>query len=112
MASSGGRSVLVRSPKDAVKFLLLLDLVGVDRKVLVADRPQIAPKAGVADQCLVALGELALQGGHDCGTIGGVLRRLLMVAANDVAPPSQLPRLCLLVDLLLAFAYHQRPDTQ
>ena len=44
--------------EDAVKFLLLFDLVGVDREMLVADRPQIAPKAGVADQCLVALGEL------------------------------------------------------
>src|SRR3974377_193221 len=105
MASSGVRSVLVRSTKDAVKFLLLLDLVGVDREVLVADRPQIAPKAGVADQCLFALGELALQRGHDCGTIGGVLRRLLMVAADDVAPPSQLHRLGPVVALLVVFGH-------
>ena len=31
--------------EDAVELLLLLDLVGVDREVLVADRLQVAPKA-------------------------------------------------------------------
>ena len=51
--------------EDAVELLLFLDLVGIDREVLIADRLQVAPKAGVADQRLVALGELPLQRGHD-----------------------------------------------
>ena len=45
--------------EDAVELSLLLDLVGIDCEVLVADRLEVAPKAGVADQRLVALGELA-----------------------------------------------------
>jgi hypothetical protein len=40
--------------EDAVELLLLLDLVEVDRKVLLADRLEIAPKAGVADQSLAS----------------------------------------------------------
>jgi hypothetical protein len=40
--------------EDAVEFFLLLDLVGIDGEVLVADRLEVAPKAGVADQRLVA----------------------------------------------------------
>ena len=76
--------------------------------MLVADRLQVAPKAGVADQCLVALGELALQRGHDRGAVGGILFRLLMIAADDVAPPRQRHRLGLVVDLLAALAHNQR----
>ena len=53
--------------------------------MLVADRLQVTAVAGVADQRLVALGELALQRGDDGSTIGGVLLGLLMVAADDVA---------------------------
>ena len=58
----------------------------IDRQVLVADRLQVAPKAGVADQRLVALGKLPLPRGDDRGPVGGILLRLLMVAADDVAP--------------------------
>ena len=76
--------------EDAVELLLLLDLVGIDREVLAADRLEVTPKAGVADQRLVALGELALQRGDDRGTIGGVFLRLLMVAADDVARPASI----------------------
>jgi hypothetical protein len=54
----------------------LLDLVGVDRKVLLADRLEVTPKTGVADQRLVAFGELALQYGHDRSAVGRILRRL------------------------------------
>src|SRR6195256_2505190 len=96
--------------EDAVELLLLLDLVGVDREVLVADRLQVAPKAGVADQRLVALGELALQRGHDRGTVGGVLLRLLAVATDDVASPRQQHRLRLVIDLLAALLHRQRHD--
>jgi hypothetical protein len=55
--------------EDAVELLLLLDLVGINREVLIADRLQVAPKAGVADQRLVAFGQLPLQRGEDCGAI-------------------------------------------
>src|SRR3974377_234976 len=94
--------------EDAVELLLLLDLVGVDRKVLLANRLEIAPEAGIADQCLVALGALALQCSHDRSPIGGVLGSLLMVAADDVAPSRQHDRLGLVIDLLAALLHHQR----
>ena len=61
-----------------MEVLLLLDLVGIDREVLIADRLQVAPKAGVADQRLVALGKLPLQRGDDRGPVGGILLRLLI----------------------------------
>ena len=48
-----------------VELLILLDLGEVDREVIVSDGLEVAPKARVANQRLVALGELALQGGHD-----------------------------------------------
>ncbi len=96
--------------EDAVELLLLLDLVGVDGEALAADRFEVAAKAGIADERLVALGELALQRGHDRGAIGGVLLRLLMVAANDVAPPRQLDRLGLVINLLAALAQRQRHE--
>src|SRR5271157_3440346 len=107
MASSGLRSVLVRSTKMPSSFCSS-SIVGIDRKVLVTDRLEIAPKAGIADQGLVALGELALQCGHDRSAIGGILRRLLVVAADDVAPARQLHRLRLVLDLLAAFLHQQR----
>jgi hypothetical protein len=58
--------------------------------VLLADRFEVAAEAGVADERLVALGELALQRGHDRSAIGGVLLRFLMIAADDIAPPASL----------------------
>jgi hypothetical protein len=45
--------------EDAVELALLLDLVGINRKILLADGLEIPPNTGVADQRLVALGELA-----------------------------------------------------
>jgi hypothetical protein len=45
--------------EDAVELALLLDLVGINRKILLADGLEIPPSTGVADQRLVALGELA-----------------------------------------------------
>src|SRR5262245_2373416 len=110
MASSGLSSVLVRSTKEAVELLLLLDLVGIDGEVLIADRFQVTLKAGVADQRLVAFRELALQCRQDRGAIGGILLRLLMVAADDIAPPSQHHRLGLEVGLLAALAHRERHE--
>jgi hypothetical protein len=63
--------------EDAVELLLLLDLVGIDRKVLVADRLEVAPKAGIANGRLVALGELAFRRGDDRGAVGRIFLRLL-----------------------------------
>ncbi len=40
--------------EDAVELLLLFDLGGIDREVLVADRLEITPVAGVDHQRLVA----------------------------------------------------------
>src|SRR6478735_2724170 len=63
--------------EDAVEPFLLLDLIGVDREVILADRLQVASITGVADQRFVALCELPLQCGYDRSAIGGILRRLL-----------------------------------
>ena len=42
--------------QNAVELLFVLDLVEIDREVLVADRLEVAPKVGVADQRLVTFG--------------------------------------------------------
>jgi hypothetical protein len=81
MASSGLRSVLVHSIEDAVEFFVLLDLIGIDPEVILADRLQVASITGVSDERFVALCELPLQCGYDRSAIGGILRRLLMIAA-------------------------------
>jgi hypothetical protein len=78
--------------------------------VLIADRLEVAPEAGVADQCLVALGELALQRGHDRSAVGGILLGLLAIAADNVAPPRQHHRFGLVIDLLAALLHHQRHE--
>ena len=44
--------------ENAVELPLLVDLVGVDGEALAADRLEVAAKAGIADECLVTLGEL------------------------------------------------------
>jgi hypothetical protein len=78
--------------------------------VLFAGRLQIAPKAGIADQRLVALFELARERGHDRGAIGGILLRFRMVAADDVAPGGQHHRLGLVVGLLATLLHRQRHE--
>jgi hypothetical protein len=55
--------------------------------VVIAHGLEEAPVAGVADQRIVAAAQLPLQRGEDRGAIGGILRRLLVVDADDVAPP-------------------------
>src|SRR6202040_1116598 len=79
--------------EDAVEPLLFLDPFGVNCEMIFADRLEVAAVAGVADKSLVALRELTLQGGEDRDPIGGILFRLLMVAADDVASPGQHDRL-------------------
>ena len=88
--------MLVRSTKMPSNFIFL-DLVGIDREVLIADRLQVAPKAGVADQRLVALGELPLQRGHDRRAIGagraidGTNRRDCAAVVVMAGAPDHLP---------------------
>ena len=96
--------------EDAVELVVLRDLVGINREVLVADRLQVTAVAGVADQRLVALGELALQRGDDGSTIGGVVLGLLMIAADDVASTGQHHGLGLVVGLLAALVDGQRHE--
>src|ERR1700722_15646073 len=55
----------------------------------------------VADQRLVALLQLPFERGQDRSPGGGVLPHLVVVAADDVAPPGERHRLGLVVDLLL-----------
>jgi hypothetical protein len=53
---------------------------------------------------------VTLDCGDNRGAIGGILLRLLMFAANDVASPCQRHRLGFIVDLLAALAEHQRHE--
>jgi hypothetical protein len=79
--------------EDAVELGVLSDLVGIDREVIIADRPEVTAIAGIADQRLVALGELALQRGEDRSTIGGVLRGLLTRRSSTATrTPSRISR--------------------
>src|SRR5215475_6423454 len=110
MASSGLRSVLVRSTKMPSNFLSSSTLSGIDREVIFADCLQVTAIAGVADQRLVALGELPLQRGEDRGAIGGILLRLLMVAADNVTAPGQHHRLGREIGLLAALAHRERHE--
>ena len=68
-------------------FVSSSTLAGSIGEVLVAEGLEITAIAGVADENLVALGELALQCSEDRDAICGVLLCLLMIAADDVAPP-------------------------
>ena len=61
--------------EDTVELIVLHDLVGIDREVIIADRLQVTAVAGVTDQRLVALGELTLQRSDDRNAIGGVRSR-------------------------------------
>ena len=64
----------------------------------------------VADQRLVALLQLPFERGQDRSPGGGVLPHLVVVAADDVAPPGERHRLGLVVDLLFAFGQKERDE--
>ena len=85
--------------ENAVEPFLVLDLVRVDREVLIADRLQVAAIAGVADERLVAPLERPLQRGEDRGAIGepGLLARLQPPHADQAAE-----RIRLFLDRLVA----------
>ena len=54
--------------------------------------------------------QLFLQRGQDLGAVGGVLPHLLVVAADDVAPPGERDRLGLVVDLFFALGQEERDE--
>src|SRR3984885_3312990 len=64
----------------------------------------------VADQRLVALLQLPFERGQDRSPGGGILPHLVVVAADDVAPPGERHRLGLVVDLLFAFGQKERDE--
>src|SRR5215468_7338975 len=102
MASSGLRSVLVRSTKMPVELLIFLDLVWIDCEVIVTDCLEIAAVPGIADERFIPLGQLPLQGGQDRGAIGGILGGFGMIAAHDVTSPGDAHRLGFVLDFRAA----------
>src|SRR5208337_2094802 len=83
----------------AVEILVLLDLGSVDGEAVALPILEKAAVSLVADEALVALLQLPLQGRDDGRAVGGVLFHLVEVAALDVAPPGERDRLRLVVDL-------------
>src|SRR4051794_25210904 len=67
--------------------------------------------AGVADEGLVAFLELPFERGQDRGAVGGILFRLAVITADDVAASGQRHRLGLVIDTLAALADGQRART-
>ena len=77
--------------EDAVVASLVGQLAGIDLEgAAIGGGAQVAAIGGVADQRLVAALELLVQRGDDRLPVGGVLGRLGLVAADDVAPPLDL----------------------
>ena len=68
----------------AVEARLAGHLGGVDRDAA-AGQLEVLAEAAVADQRAGALAQPVFQGGEDGGPVGGVLGRLVLVAADDVA---------------------------
>ena len=72
-----------------VELRIRLGLVVVDREVAGPDGLHEAPEAFVADQRLVAMGELAVEAGQNGCPSVGILPGLLLVAAEHIAPSLQ-----------------------
>jgi hypothetical protein len=72
--------------EQAVETGVRLDLGRIDGEPLALGCAEEATKAGVANQGLVALGELTFESDEDGGPGLGILVRLLFVAAQHVAP--------------------------
>src|SRR5919202_192290 len=70
----------------------------VDGEVARADGGEKASEPGVADQRLVAALELPLEALENGRALGGVLRGLLVIAADDVACAVELDRLGFVID--------------
>ncbi len=83
----------------AVELLVLLDSFAVDGEAVALRVLEETAVSLVADEALVALLQLPLQGGDDRRAVGGVLGHLVEVAAHDIAPPGERHGLRLVVDL-------------
>src|SRR5918996_1552286 len=94
--------------EDAVEPGVLPRLAGIDGEVAVAFGLEKAAETGVADQRLVAPGQLTSEVGQNGSACGGVPFGLLMVATEDVASPAHGHRLGLVVDLVAALGDGQR----
>jgi hypothetical protein len=103
VAEHGGERVEIgirAQHEDAVEAHVLGNLGAIDGEVALADGLEEAAIARVADQRLVAPLELALEGGYQGRPVGRVLLRLLVIDADDVAPPAEHHRLGAVVALL------------
>ena len=81
--------MLVRSTNRPSKRGIGLDLGGIDGEAVAGGFGQEAAVAGIADQRLVALCQLAFETGEQRGARLGVLAGLFRVAAEHVAPPAE-----------------------
>src|SRR3954463_7931585 len=76
----------------------------IDGEAIFTGRREEAAIAGVADEGLVAFLELPFERGQDRGAVGGILFRLAVITADDVAASGQRHRLGLVIDTLAALA--------
>ena len=76
--------------EEAVEPRIGLELGAIDDKAVAVGRLQEAAEALVADERLVALGELALETGDQRGARRSILFGFLLVAADDIAPSGDL----------------------
>src|SRR5918911_3203512 len=83
--------------ENAIELRLRLGMV--DGEVARADGGEKAAEPGVADQRLVAALELPLEALEKGRALGGVLRGLLVIAADDVACAVELDRLGFVIDM-------------
>src|SRR5450830_1224250 len=86
--------------EDAIEPGVLLGLGAIDDEALLAGGRQEAAITAIADERLVALLQLPFEGCENRGAVGGVLLGLLVIAADDVAPPGERHCLRLVVDAL------------
>src|SRR6202030_926342 len=110
MASSGARSVFVRSTKTPSNLASCFGFGIIDGEAIFTGRCEEAAITGIADERLIALLELPFERSQDRGTIGGILFRLVVIAADDVATPGKRHRLGLVVDTLTALGDGQRHE--
>src|SRR5260370_4220694 len=80
-----GKTGVGAQHEETVEAGIRLDLGVIDDEGIVLGRLEEAAETLVADERLVALGELALEPGDQFGARLGVFSRLFLVAADDVA---------------------------
>src|SRR5450830_1203896 len=88
--------------EDAIEPGVFLGLGAIDDEALLAGGRQEAAITAIADECLVTLLQLPFEGGENRGAVGGVFLGLLVIAADDVAPPGERHCLRLVIDAAVA----------